>query len=614
MTLKWQSVPILPVGPMGEAQDEMVIQPPRLKILRNAFIAGPGRVRQATDWLKADILKNLAGTPVAGHAVCGAFPFIQQGGLSVPSGGIAFSFNGDDDKVYLHHLDENGIVQRTLAAYSTFTNQLPPQITGFEMFGKFYFCEYGRESAATRKGLAVYDPTGAGAVTIPTFDLVTGGAAAAALRFRGICVHRGATILGWGYQNEETGGIDVPHAVRYCKYDTPDTWIPDTTDQTAGFFNLGTLGLPVIGCAPAGQYTILGKEQEIFALDGDFSANFYPRKIGVAHGPVSTIGIVSAGTFACWMSLFGPVWSDGTQMRPIAIDKDLRRFLSYLDLTTCAAEHDAARNRIVWALRRREDDQGVTVTSPYLTELLWWDYVREEFGVQSLPKPIFCLGSIRGKGETLVGPTGVVSGITASNVGSIGATISWTPGDNSPDVTFQVEYRVNGTTPWTIAGKTPPATYSKTLTALDPTTTYDVRVAQIRNAQQSAYTTATALFTTLAAPPTPDLSNPTVSETGNTFVNKGKVMSQVVANWTPFNTAGVVVRLYRRFNATLPGPFDPPQGEAAPSAGTEGILDPSYETQFSYVYYWLRVEAIDGSAFGEYTPCQPLPLFVSGFA
>jgi hypothetical protein len=611
---RWVTVPILAEGPAGEAQDEMVITPPRVKILRNALLVGPGRIRQAPDWLKSDTLKNLAGSPVEGHAVCGVFPFTQQGGASAPSAGIAFSFNSDDNKVYLHQVGETGLVLRTFTAFASYLETLPPQLTGFEMFGKFYFAEYAREVVANRQGLSVFDPTGAGAIAHPTFDLVPGGAGAAVLRFRGISNHRGGTILGWGYRDEEAAGIDQPHVLRYSRYGEPDTWVPDTTDQSAGFINVGTLNLPIVACAMAGQLTILGKEQEIFALDGDFASQFYYRRIGRADGPVSSVGMVSTGEICAWMSLFGPCASVGDKVDRIAVDRDVRRFLSYMDLTTAWGAHDAARTRVVWALRRKEDDDGQVVTNPYLTDLLWWDYQRQEFGVQSLPTPVFCLGTIRGLGQQLNAPTGVVSAITASSITPTGAVISWTPGDQAPDVTFELQYRKNGSaTGFISAGRTPPATYSKQLTQLDPDTLYDVEVRQIRNAQFSAFTVANALFRTLVASSTPDPTGATVQETGEIQLIKGKIFSQVLAKWTPFVAANTVVRLYKRPSGTVPGPFDPPQGEAGPGAGARGILDPSFELAGEHVYYWLRTEATDGSGItGEFTRCVPFPLFITG--
>lgn len=589
MPRKWITTALPIQGSGGEQPDAAtgLLEPGRARLIKNGVIVGPGVVAQEADWLKADTCKNLAGTPVEGHAVCGIFPFAQQGGASAPSAGIAFSFNSTDNTVYLHQLGETGLILRTLTAFTGFTNALPPQITGFEMFGKFYFVPYRTdESVATRFGMGVFDPAGAGVITFPTF--VLSGGAATALRFRGIANHRGGTILGWGYYTE--GDQDQAHVLRFNKYGAPDTWVPDTTDTTAGFINVGTLKLPIVACAMSGQYTIIGKETEIFALDGDFSSQFYYRRIGTAHGPVSTVGMVDIPEAAVWMALKGPVMSqNGNPIELIGIDRVLRRFLSYMDLTTSCAVHDADRQRVLWGLRRKDDEDGNLVSSPYLTELLWWDYARNAFGTRSLPSPIFCLGTARGPGISLLGPVGVVSAIAASAIGYSTATITWTPGDASSDVTFQVQYRVNGTSPWVDAGTTPPAVASKNLSGLaGPSVHYDVQVRQIRNGQVSAYVQSLNLFTTLATPAAPpDPTGAACAQNGECYCAGGIRYEQIQATWTPFVSGDTYVVMYQNSINDFATAT-----QAAAAYPGDGRIDAGYHTLGETVYVWLRSELI----------------------
>jgi hypothetical protein len=435
------------------------------------------------------------------------------------------------------------------------------------------------------------------------------------LRFRGISKHRGATILGWGYQNEEAGLIDMPHILRWCKYLTPDTWIPDTTDQTANFAAIGTLNLAIVACAMSGQVSIVGKAQEIFALDGDYSSQFYVRPIGQEKGPVSTVGMVSIGDAAVWMSLYGPMISEnGGPIAEIALDRVARRFLSYLDLARCWTAHDSARNRVVFALRRKEDDDGELVSSTYLTDLLWWDYKRNEFGVQGLPNQIFCIGTIRGQGVTLAGPTGTVSALAASGYrdGSRDGLVDAGRCESRRDVRGAVpperdEHVAGG-------GTTPPATPSRQLSGLNASTHYDTQVRQIRNGQVSAYTTGADLFTTSALPATPDPAAPAVEETGNTQTVKGITSSQLQATWTGFTAANTLVRLYQRYDSSPPtSGVDVAIASASP--GTGHVTNPSYQQVGQQRWYWLRTEATDGSgAVGSFVSCAPAPITPTGAA
>lgn len=601
MPRKWTTTPLPVQGSAGEQRDAApgLIEPGGAKVLRNALIVGPGGIAQSPDWIKGDIAKNLAGTPAEGHAVCGVFPFAQRGGASADSAGVAFSFNGDDNKLYLHQVGELVTILRTLEAYASYTETLPPQMTGFEMFGKFYVVPYAREAAASRKGMGVFDPAGAGTFTVPTYSLAGGGAAA--LRFRGISLHRGGTIFGWGYRSESA--IDEPGVLRYCKYGAPDTWVPDVTDTTAGEINVGTLKVPIVACGMSGQYSILGKESEIFALDGDFSAQFYYRQIGKAHGPVSTVSLVEIGDAAVWMALKGPAISvNGQPVELLATDRVTRRFLSYMDLTTCWGAHDPDRQRVVWGMRRREDEDGTLVAESFLGELLWWDYVRNAFGVHGLPGQIFSVGLIRGPGTTIPGPVGVVSAIGASGVGKTIAPLTWTPGDTAPDVTFEVQYKINGTSTWLNGGTTPPATPAFTLVGLAGSTQYDVRVRQVRNGQFSAYVESLALFTTGATNLVPDAVGRDLFDV-DCFVVGPKTYAFVKATWTPFVGDATIVALFRNTSSTFPG--GAPYASADPTTGqvTGGIG----ELVGTTLWFWVRVQAIDDSVFGDNEQADPFP-------
>lgn len=607
MPRKWILTPLPAQGSGGEQRDAApgLVEPGRAKLIKNGVIVGPGTVGQEPDWLKADTCKNIAG-PVEGHGVCGIFPFAQQGGASAPSAGVAFHFNGTDDVVYLHQLSELGTILRTLSAIPSFTNALPPQITAFEMFGKLYFVPYrSDESVASRKGMGVFDPTGGGTIAFPTY--VLGGGAAAVLKFRGISLHRGGTIFGWGYRSESDA--DEAHVLRYSKYGAPDTWVPDTTDTTAGAIDVGTLKLPIVACAMSGQYTIIGKETEVFSLDGDFSSQFYTRRIGTAHGPVSTVGMVDIPEAAVWMALKGPVISsNGNPIELLGVDRVLRRFLSYMDLTTCWAVHDADRQRVLWGLRRKDDEDGNLISSPYLTELLWWDYARDAFGTRGLPAPVFSLGIIRGPGISLAGPTGVVSAITATNVAYSTATINWTAGDLSSDVTFQVQYRVTGSSPWTDAGTTSPATYLKNLSGLANSTQYDVRVRQVRNGQASAYVQSLALFTTTTTPPTPPApANAGVLEIGSCYCIGATRYEAVRVTWDAFGSPGAVVVVYRNTVNDFAS-----AGAIADAYPQDGQLDVGSYVTGSILYFWLRAQLVDfPTIMSAQVQCAPAPISIA---
>lgn len=464
--------------------------------IRNAILSGPGVLIQSPDFLLADTCKNSA--VAENHVVCGIFPFQTQGGASAASAAIWISLDAVNNVLRLHQVGENHTILRSLDVPGAYTPTVPPQVTGVEMFGKFYFVDYGDVLAANRLGMCVFDPAGAGSVTRPTYDLVAGGVGAAALRFRGITKHRGASLIGWGYDEESNpeGG----HVLRTAKYGLPDTWVPDTSEISAFRVPIGTVNVPIIGCATSGRYTIIGKETEIFKLDGDYSSQFYSDQIGEAFGPVSTAGMCSAAEHAVWMSAQGPARStDGGPVELMGLDQIVRTMLNTLDLAKVCATHDVDNHRVVFTIRRRFDDNGAPVNESWPTEILYWDHFRDQFYRGDIPNRIFCCGTSKGPGVNLPGPTGVVSGIGATAITQCSAKIAWTAGDPAPDVQFEVEYKTTGSATWLTGGTTGTQVTNLTLQNLTAGIQYDVRVRQIRNSQFSAFTTAAALFTTTAA-------------------------------------------------------------------------------------------------------------------
>lgn len=563
-TRQWQVTP-LPLWSGGENSSAAPLADERAGRLENVLLTGTGVAAQQADWRLASTLTN--GT-TQNQAACGIFPFAQQGGASAVSAGVAISYKASDDTLWLHQLGETGDVLRTLQGAATYLPTIPPQITGFEMFGKFYWNAYGREAAGDRIGLSVFDPsargvasssaampttittssphglftgdhvlisghdvaavngrhtitvTGASTFTIPVtstggsggtycvvshpaYDLVGGGSTAGRLRFRGIAKHRGGLILGWGYQNEETGSTDQPHIVRYCKYGAPDTWIPDTTETSAGFFALGTLNVPVVAAAASGQYTILGKEAEVFALDGEYGGQLYVRQIGQAHGPISTTGMVSTGPLAVWLSSQGVAISQqGGRVQLVGLDRNARRLSTYFDTSYACAVHDATRTRVIWTLRRQSDIDGNPRTASWPDQGFWWDYERDAFGVFGTPTTVFSIGVIRPGAEQIAAtpPVGTPQTLTTDEIGTTSARLSWVhTGGGDPTAQVIVEYKLASAGTYTVLQPYAPGTLEARLTLLTANTAYNWRLRYFKNGQYGSYT-AVQSFTTAVDP------------------------------------------------------------------------------------------------------------------
>lgn len=589
---QWTSMPT-PLLTPGEDNAAAPLSGGRAYRVENGLFTGQGNVVQVPDW-------RVSGTCTDGaaenDAVCYGFPFATQGGASAESAGVAFSFDASGDAIYLHQLGEEGSILRTLTAYSAYVEAKPPQMTGFDMFGRAYFCADGREAVASRKGLAYFDPTAGGTVTIPTFDL---GGGAAALRFKGIAKHRGATILGWGYQSNTTP--DVPAFMRFCKYGDPTTWIPDGTPSSAGGFNVGTPSLPIIACAASGPYTVIGKSSEIFALDGDYEDQFSLQQIGTSHGPVSVNGIASNGELCVWMSAQGPAYSlNGGAVKLLAHPRVLRRMSTYMDLSYVCAAHDAENTRFLFLMRRGTDLAGTGLSDLWGTQLLCWDYERDAISIHDTPTTCFCVFPIQGPGVTFAAPSGTPSSLAAS-VTSSSASLSWSHSGGDATAQVSVEYRLTGLGPYTAAGPTAAGAVAWLLSGLREGSDYEWRLRYFKNGQYGSYT-AVQTFTTDASGGVGTPSSFTGAVT-NAYSFGGKTYSTVTFGWTQGEFAsGAQTDLFENtINVFASASF-----AATMSASTTGTSLDKEQSVTDY-YYWVRHRLADGTT-GTEVACTDNPI------
>lgn len=575
----------LPLFGAGEenAAAPLASDPQSGERLENCVLTGPGTVAQCPDWrLTATLTTN--GT-VENFATCGIFPFATQGSASAPSAGIAFSYNSSTQIIYLHQLGEDGSELRRLTAYATYAEPVPPQMTGFELFGKFYFCEDGREGA-NRKGMAVYDPV-ANTVTIPTYD---NGGGAEALKFRGIACHPSGMPLGWGYDNKSNGLAS--HLLRYSKYTAPDTWVPDTTETSADKVVIGKLNVPIVAVAQSGRFSVIGKETEVFILGGDYSSQLYTTQIAVAHGPTSVTGMASNGPFCVWWSDVGPMLSaNGATPQQIATNRLTKRLQTYYDLTYCCATHDGPGSRFAFLLRRRATFTGTPVTNHWPTEILFWDYIRDQFYVRGLPTATaFCLGTIKGPGTSLPSPVGVPTDTAETNVNGTSVQLNWTNADNASAIS--VEYKLTAASTYTVANNAvSPGLTSYSLTNLTPSTSYDRRERYYRNGTYGSYS-AGRTFVTAAASSVADPTNVAYSQ-APAYSYGGKTYMLTTITWTQTEfSSGATSELWEGTTAVFTDSTTQ-RLQTAPASTTSGS-----RTRFvgaTNYWYWARQVLSDGT-------------------
>ncbi len=578
MTRQWSAVPMPILA--GEDTATAPFQGSLPYRVENGLLTGVGSVEQVPDWRLANTGVN--GTGTEGNAIAGAFPFATQGGASSPSEGVQFTFETSTNKLWLAQVaEESHAILRTIDTGYVYTETAPPQLTGFEYFGQFPVCPYGREVVTSRGGLGIFDPTGGGSFAIPSVDF---GFGATPLRFRGIANHLGGTCLGWGYR--DAAGNLADHALHGSRYGEADlsldsAWTPDDTDTGPWIVNVGTLGLPIIGCAPSGVTSIIGKENEVYALSGDFIGQLGYNYIG-KHGPVSTTGICSTGPMAVWMTLNGPARSvNGGSVELFATNRVTRRMRTYFDLTYTCAVHDTDRTRVGFLMRRRSTLEGLPLEAFWGDQIFWWDYVRDDFTVQGTPTTCFSVGTFRGPGQTFAAPSGTPSGL-GSSVTSSSANLTWTHIGGDPSAFVSIEFRIGGA--FTVVGPAAPGATTWNLASLSASTLYEWRLRYFKNGQYGSYT-ATQTFTTSAPSAVGDPSGLAGAVT-SVYPYSGKTYAVGTVSWTSGEFAsGAVTDVYMAESASFAAASLFSTIDSRTTSVTDTVLVTS---PAATRYYWVR--------------------------
>ncbi|MFN8394720.1 MAG: GEVED domain-containing protein [Bacteroidia bacterium] len=167
----------------------------------------------------------------------------------------------------------------------------------------------------------------------------------------------------------------------------------------------------------------------------------------------------------------------------------------------------------------------------------------------------FSYGEVEDYGVTLSSGTtcGNPSGLAAGSITSSGATLSWTAVTGA--TSYNVQYRVNGTTTWTSTTST---TNSKALSGLAASTTYNWQVQAVCSSGSSSYIAGTN-FTTSASGCTDSYeTNETVS-TAKTIATNTNIIAKIGTatdiDWFKFTTTSTAPKVKITLT-NLPGDYD----------------------------------------------------------
>lgn len=167
----------------------------------------------------------------------------------------------------------------------------------------------------------------------------------------------------------------------------------------------------------------------------------------------------------------------------------------------------------------------------------------------------FSYGEVEDYGVTLSSATacGNPSGLSTSGISSSGATLSWTAVAGA--TSYNIQYRVNGTTNWTTTSST---TTSRSLTGLSAATTYNWQVQAVCSGGSSAYVAGTNFTTSSTACTDGYEANETVAAARTISVNLSitpKICSATDIDWFKFTASNTLPKVKITLT-NLPADYD----------------------------------------------------------
>lgn len=455
---------------------------------RHGVLSGKGRLMAGPGSSVAITLMDDAGSPAPVTSVLAIVPFSD--------GALAVAHSTATQKVYLYRLDASLTGWYNLAGFFTAsatatplatplwtTIASPPSVTISELLGQAYIAHNNALTASTLDWpTMVY--TGA-AINALTADIDGAGGPETIYALGTFAFHGHLWI--WGFDK----GAIAATAFRpeLLRFGGPDGGL--LTDDGKGSFTVGhrirSAREAIVGACVAGEVAYIGTAFSLWPIVG-YGRDSWDKShpLDESYGFASLQGQVEAGngTLYYW-SPRGPARVTGLTPPEPLWDALPEAIPAVVDPQKIVASFDVDRDQVLWWYRSG-GKSGNQLLAAYDTRRDCFLGPDTDQGI--LVGCAGLVGPVAGSaGAGAPGPTGPPTTASTTAVGSTSAIATWVNGDTAAETTTLIEYRVQGTTPWTSAGSASSGVASLTITGLSLTTAYEWRASHVRNSQQSTF-------------------------------------------------------------------------------------------------------------------------------
>ncbi len=451
-----------------------------LRFARHAVLSGAGRMTAGPGSEVAMSFVDDAMTPAPVTSINWVGPW-KDGALVVGHSTVT-------DKAYLYYVDAaftgyyDTVPSFTVAATAEPSGVLwssmpdPPVITVSELLGIAYIAHNDAASAAALS----YATRTFNGTTIADLTADLDGTGADPVYFLGTFAFQ-THLWGWGYDS----GTSASTAFRpdLLRFGGPIGGALDA-DGASSFaigHRVGSAREAIVGVCVAGDIAYVGTSYSLWPITG-FGRDSWDksRPLDDSFGFASVHGAVSANGVCYYWSPRGPARVAGLNRPEPLWDAIPETVAAVQDAEKIIAAFDADRDQVLWFIRRDADVRSVVAYDIRREVFVTTD---TDFGVAvthaSLVTPV-----LRASAAPSAGPAAPPTTAVTDTVGARSARASWTNGDAT--AITRVEYRLQGATPWTLAGDAAAGATSLTITGLTQGSAYEWRCYHVKAAIASA--------------------------------------------------------------------------------------------------------------------------------
>lgn len=514
-------------------------------------------------------LKDDQGSPANVTSVCGVWQFKDRA--------IAIAHSTVTSKCYLYIItaDFTGWYSSTAVLTSTAIPQpagvlwtsitTSPDVFVAEGLGTLYLAHTGGvDSTALNFPTRTWDGTYPVVVNDYAADL--DGSGSKSIYANGVIGYQNH-LWYWGFGT----GNAVANAYRpeLARFSTPSFGVPSGADSITIGNRVRSDREKIISGGLAGNALILQGTYITSRVTGYGRASWFREIVDESSGIVGPKAGVSDDAWWYYWSAQGPM-KIGPQGPPIPLYEAVEALaMAVVNPEKIVASRDVPNNLVMFHV---DTGTGIRTRAAYHTLRNLWITASDDAGLV-----------IRATGEVapvvsstaagIAPPSGPPTTPSTTAIGASTATANWVAGDVAAST--QVEYRVQGTSPWTVVTTLGPGSVSYTFSGLTLGAAYEWRVAHVRAGQYSAYLgpSAPTQFTTITTlqPPTNLAANELLS-------------ASITVSWVNSGESGVSTEIY--FSGPVSHTFSL-TGTASPgvSSKTIGVTEGngSYDVQVRHI-------------------------------